>query len=317
MLEIVFSDSACASLKIAQDYGEGDYPGGCIGVIISHEDGRKPTKKEIKKARQKAREQDYQSWESAVPLGGKQEDVYSFHLALSYGDISEDIPGDLRRMALEKLFDVNPDQGDAARQLLNSSNENLKAVLNRASGGEAIRVWYSNKPDELCGLHWFMARLEEQGEGYGQISLIKQPDLEYDDKQNVIQKNGWGDVEPGEWSRYLPLQKIASPAFIKGCALRWRQLQKENTHLRAVLNGKLSSAPDNIYDGFIRREIEAMPSRFHQAEVIGRVLGHGLGIGDALVAERMEEMLHGGELEVVTKPRAGMPLYHRELTKKY
>lgn len=53
MLEIVFSDSACGSLKMAQHYGQGVYPGGCIGVIISRSDGRKPSKRE-KRAAQRA-----------------------------------------------------------------------------------------------------------------------------------------------------------------------------------------------------------------------------------------------------------------------
>lgn len=36
MVDIVFSDSACCSLKIAQHHGKGEYQGGCIGIIISH-----------------------------------------------------------------------------------------------------------------------------------------------------------------------------------------------------------------------------------------------------------------------------------------
>ena len=56
MLEIVFSDSACGSLKMAQHYGQGAYPGGCIGVIISRSDGRKPSKREKRAAQREAEE---------------------------------------------------------------------------------------------------------------------------------------------------------------------------------------------------------------------------------------------------------------------
>ena len=51
MMEILFSDSACGSLKAAQHYGEGKYHDEEIGVFISHTDGSKPTKEEIETAK--------------------------------------------------------------------------------------------------------------------------------------------------------------------------------------------------------------------------------------------------------------------------
>lgn len=44
MIEVVFSDSACGSLKIAQSCGKGPCPNGVVGVIISHPDGSRPGK---------------------------------------------------------------------------------------------------------------------------------------------------------------------------------------------------------------------------------------------------------------------------------
>lgn len=102
MLEIVFSDSACGSLKMAQHYGQGVYPGGCIGVIISRSDGRKPSKREKRAAQREAEEAERLAWESGAPMGGNTADVYGFGLMLSIGDISEDAPGMRRRQALER-----------------------------------------------------------------------------------------------------------------------------------------------------------------------------------------------------------------------
>ncbi|WP_242975803.1 hypothetical protein [Desulfosporosinus sp. FKB] len=67
MIEIVFSDSACGSLKVAQHYGEGKYQSVGIGVIVSHEDGSKPTKEEVEAARRKAKEKARLAWESVTP----------------------------------------------------------------------------------------------------------------------------------------------------------------------------------------------------------------------------------------------------------
>lgn len=53
MIEVVFSDSACGSLKMAQRYGEGEYQSG-VSVFLGYVGGRQPTEKEIEDARQQA-----------------------------------------------------------------------------------------------------------------------------------------------------------------------------------------------------------------------------------------------------------------------
>ncbi|SPF53718.1 conserved hypothetical protein [Candidatus Desulfosporosinus infrequens] len=151
MLEIVFSDSACGSLKVAQHYGEGEYQDGCIGVIVSHADGSKPTKEEVEAARRKAKEKARLAWESATPLGGNTADIYGFNLVLSIGDISENQPGIKRKQTLEHLYSVFPnDEGhQAAQKMFKRIKKDLKTVQERAAVGESLRIWYSNQPDEM------------------------------------------------------------------------------------------------------------------------------------------------------------------------
>ena len=62
-----------------------------------------------------------------------------------------------------------------------------------------------------------------------------------------------------------------------------------------MLNGRLVSVPETLYDGFITREIAAAADEFHEANLIGRILGkYELGIGDAWVAHRIECMIKAG-----------------------
>ena len=51
MLEIVFSESACGALKLAQRYGAGEYRGGAIGVIARNEDGSEPSREKLDRLR--------------------------------------------------------------------------------------------------------------------------------------------------------------------------------------------------------------------------------------------------------------------------
>ena len=137
MIEILFSDSACGSLKMAQHYGNGKYQSGCIGVFVSHADGSKPTKEEVETAQREAEAKARLAWESAVPLGGNPADIHGFNLALSIGDISENQPGIKRKQTLEHLYSVYPnDEGrQAAQEILKRVNEDLKNGLGAHSGG--------------------------------------------------------------------------------------------------------------------------------------------------------------------------------------
>ncbi|MEQ8201016.1 MAG: DUF3658 domain-containing protein [Syntrophomonadaceae bacterium] len=318
MIDIVFGESACGSLKVAQHYGEGKYHDGCIGVIVSHTDGSKPTKEEVEAAGREAKEKERLAWESATPLGGKIIDIYGFNLVLSVGDISENQPGIKRKQTLEHLYSVYPnDQGrHMVEEILKRANEDLKAIRERAAAGEALRIWYSNQSDEMCGLYWFMGQLNQWGVHDGPVSIVKLPEWEADDKGNIIRKNSWGEVAPEEWHRYLALQRPVLPVFIQNCAAHWQELQAENAPLRAMLNGQLVSASRKFYDDFILREIAAEDEQFQEAMIIGRVLGkYQLGIGDSWVAFRIEEMIHAGKLEVVTTGTKDMPIYHRVLKK--
>lgn len=317
MIEIVFSDSACGGLKVAQHYGEGKYQGGCIGVFRSN--GREPTKREIKAAQREAKEKARLTWDKAIPLGGNTADIYGFNLALSVGDISENQPGTKRKQTLEHLYSVYPkDEGSqVAQEMLKRANENLKMVRERVAEGESLRIWYSNQPDEMCGLYWFLWQMNHWEMKGGQVYLVKLPEWEVDENGNILQRVGWGEVAAWEWHRYIDLQKSVPPVFWHSCASHWMALQNENAPLRVMLNGQLVSASETIYDDFISREIAEEGEEFQEARIVGRVLGkYQLGIGDYWVALRIEEMIRAGKLEPVTDLAEDCPIYHRRLKKR-
>ena len=74
--------------------------------------------------------------------------------------------------------------------------------------------------------------------------------------------------------------------------------------------------PETIYDELIFREIQSESDEFHEAMVVGKILGkYELGIGDALIAQRIEVMISAGKLIPTTEPAPGRPIYHRMLKK--
>ena len=100
-------------------------------------------------------------------------------------------------------------------------------------------------------------------------------------------------------------------------AYEWAELQKENAPLRAVINGRLQSVPENFYDDFILREIVLEKNEFREANLIGRILGkYQLGIGDGWLALRIEEMIRAGKLGIVSSAPEDELSYQRILKKK-
>ena len=243
MIEIVFSESAGGSLKVAQHFGEGKYRG-VSTVVHGHSDGRAATQEELEQARQEFDRKEQEAWERAVPLGGKSSDVFCLAFSLSVGDISETIPGTKRKEVIENLYvRCYPEFDDfEAQELIDKVGENLEIISKRLQEGEAVRIWYSDNPDELCGMYWFMSWLRQfYKELSPKVYIVKLPEYVEKDDDTIIQKYAWGGVGPEEWSQYIPLQKEVTEALVKMCAIQWNILQQENANLRATLNGKLVS----------------------------------------------------------------------------
>lgn len=320
MIEIVFSDSACGSLKCAQHIGEGCYSTGCTGCIsFIPSDGSELTEEELHRVQKEFEARQRTIWEKAVPMDGNTADIYGFALYLSIGDISEDRLLHQRHKTLHRLFSIFPDETNdtesVADALIRQAQDTLQEVLSRSAAGEPLRIWYSNQPDEACGLCWFMAQLETLEQPCGAVHLIQLPTIQQSNN-TIVHHTSWSEMAPEDWITYLPLQQTASLAFCKACAQKWHTLQEENAPLRAVINGQLVSVPETLYDSFIAQEIAQESEIFQEAVIIGRILGkYNLSISDMWIALRIEQMISAGILEPVTQPANGDPLYHRLLKK--
>ena len=318
MIEIVFSESACGSLKIAQTYGKGKYRGSAVSIFMRHEDGSVPSSDEMKKAQLQAQEQERIAWENAIPLGGKSCDVYCFDMALSVGDISDNGIGEQRKNVLKKMLSVwfAEDLDYRVEEKMQTIRTTLSAVIKRYVAGEEVRIWYSYNPDELCGMYWLMKQLRPLN-CQTTIYLVQLPAWEYGKENTMTSKIAWGEVSPGEWGNYITLQERAEPAFLSACAMKWSQLQNENAPLRAMLNGKLQSVSEDIYDSFIFREIAEQPEQFKMALVIGNVLGkYQLGISDVWISSRIDKMIENGILDIIKDAPKGDGNYCRILRKR-
>lgn len=316
MIEVVFNSSAAGSLKVAQRFGKGSYPGSAMSVFLCHEDGTPATEEELEKARKEAIEKERLAWERAVPLGGSLADVFCFELALSMGTFLEDVFSIQRQAILAQMLYHDPDDTEEdIKKSVYRMQGSLKQIAARMKNGEAVRIWYSNQPDELCGFYWFMDWLNHLEADEKTVIFVKLPEWESGENGEIIQRVSFGEVTEDAWYRYLSLQETASPGILQMCSMHWKRFVQENAPLRAMLNGRLVSVSEDIYDSFIRREIDALPEQFYEAKLIGNVFGYQLGISDFFIHSRIEQMISAGALEPAAPAEEGMPPYRRLLRK--
>lgn len=316
MLEVVFSESAAGALSFVML--DGGSSGGVTSVILSRRDGRKPTKAELRAAQKEIEARDRCAWAQAVPLGGSREDILTFPLSLSVGKIDEAGIGAKREAAISHLMGIYPSiRAETTQAMLSSARKSLSAFSEHAKDGEPIRIWTSDNPDDACGTYWLMEQMRLFSLADADITLVRLPRFSEDENGKVYPCRGWGEVEPHRWGSLAAAHsEPLSPGMACAMAAHWRELQKENAPLRAVLGGVLASVPETLYDTYILQEIEKAETQFLQEEVIGAVLlNYPFGLSDTWIALRMEQFIKDGWLAPVTAPKRDDPIYHRILRK--
>jgi len=241
-------------------------------------------------------------------------DIYAFELALSVGDISEDIPGPKRLAVLEDLVTVAlPQEKPLAARCVKEARTSLEEIQTRSAQGEELRIWTSDCPDDRCGLVWLLAQLD--GKEHRKVWLVKLPDWVARPDNTLVRYRGWGEVEPEAWMELASHQQEAPAILFRACRHDWKTLQQENAPLRAVVNGSLMGVPETFYDHVLQWALDRQPEEFSVGHLLAEALSRQLGIGDGWFALRAEKLIEEGVLTVVKEAPPGDILYRRIVRK--
>lgn len=286
MLEIVFSDSTKGAMKVAKNYNKENMIGGAIGYI-----GKKPSKKELEK-----------QFEGKA-IGGSSKDVVCIGFNLDIGDIASGIDSEERRNEFIRVFGSVNFKDNEIERFFNSQREDFEKLLIAAKTGEPIRVWKSNTPFSACA---FACLCDTLRNIECKISSISLPEY-WETSDNTTQSCAdWAELPPGQFYRFLPLEREISNIEKRLQSSLWNDLKAENAPLRALVNGKLISVPKDFYDQIIIKNIP--DQEFVMAQLIGTILGkYRLGVGDAWYALRIKKMIAENKLEIVADKDTSHP----------
>lgn len=286
MLEVVFSDSAKGAMKVAKNYNKKNMLGGAIGYI-----GKKPSKNELEK-----------KFEGEA-IGGSSKDVVCIGFNLDIGDIASGINSEERKNEFIKVFGSLNFEDNEIEQFFNSQREDFEKLLITAKNGEHIRIWKSNTPFSACAFAFLCDTLLNIE---CKINIISLPEY-WQTSDNTIQSYvDWTEISPGQLYRFLPFERKMTNIEKRLQSNLWNELKAENAPLRALVNGKLISVPEDFYDHIIIKNIP--DQEFVMARLIGTILGkYPLGVGDGWYALRIKKMIAENKLEIVADNDSSHP----------
>lgn len=307
MIEILFTESAAGSMKVAKSrkYGVGF----STAVFIMNDVGSEQSPEKLAPEQSRMEEESRNKHENIVAMEGTAQDVAWFPLNLSMGDISDPF-SDRRAEYLQSTVLIGgPEFANIGRELMETARKSRERIL---SPSKPVRIWTSRNPDELCGFCHILTCLPETAD----IRVVELPAGEVIGDE-LRTYSGWGDIEPTDLGRFQALERPLTATERRDLTALWRKLQEENGPLRAVIGGKLRTVKADHYDELFLRELYRQPEEFHEARFIGEILGkYPLGIRDSLIALRVEEWITQGIVSPVTASEDGLPIYHRYLRRE-
>jgi len=286
MLEVVFSDSEKGCMKVAKCYNAKTMPGRTVGYI-----GEKPTISELKK------------YNEGRAVGGVPQDVVNIGFMLDIGDISGEIDGNERRSVFCNLWGRFNFDKKEQEQFFQEQRKDLEKLLSAAKDGIPIRVWKSNAPYSTCGFYYVCNILRNID---CSISVVSLPEYWQISEDETAEYSHWGEVMAGKLYQFLPLEKQLTQIEKRIISDYWRNLMAENAPLRAMINGRLTSVPENFYDFII---INNLPDNdFSMDKFIGMLLGrYRIGVSDSWYAYRIDKMIEENKLIVVENKDPSYP----------
>ncbi len=234
---------------------------------------------------------------------GNSQDVVNIGFLLDIGDISGAIDGNERQNVFRKVWGRFYFEDKEQEQFFQNQYEDMEKLMSAAKDGIPIRVWKSNAPYSMCGFYYVCNLLRGIECNISVVSLPKHNQVS---ENEIVEYSHWGEVSAGDFYQFLSLEKQVTQTEKRILSNDWNDLMLENAPLRAIINGKLTSVPENFYDFIIANNLP--DNDFIMAQFIGKLLGkYRIGISDSWYAYRIDKMIEENKLIVIENKDTSHP----------
>lgn len=218
---------------------------------------------------------------------------------MDIGDIQKPMDSTYRKELIHSMLAQNQwDQDSEMEKQLKQAGAIYSAELQRLKQyleqGETVRIWYSDAPYSICGFYSVCNLLQNYR---NTVRVVKLPECIVHD-QYIASYQTWGEVVSEELEEFLCYEKQLFREEVRRYAVLWQELMKENRPLRAVINGRVVSVPENFYDFQIWQRLDHTP--IMEARLIGDIIGETkLGVADWWYARRIEHFINQKRIHVL------------------
>lgn len=285
MIEVLFAESEAASMKAAKSTVTAGKTNGAAAVWLA---GKKKAPKENLSGGE------FPGW-----IPGTAQEVICLGFLLDVGNIRKPADSQYRKDLIYSIYaqqcwERNPELEADLRRRADAPADELGRLEKFLKDGEAVRVWYSDAPYSKCGFYSLCTLLQKYE---NDIRFVKLPEYRVLADSIVCSRN-WGEICAEEFAAFLPYEKKLSKAEARMFAGLWSILVKDNSPLRAVVNGRLAGVQKDFYDFMIWKRITEKPIK--EARLIGDILGcYQAGISDWWYAGRIDDFIAQGKIKVV------------------
>lgn len=280
MIEVLFGESEAGSMKAAKNKFVAGTVNGPVSVWVA---GKKtPPRKP------------FAGWIEGTP-----DEVICLGFMMDIGSIKEPMDSPYRKELIGSMYAQNQWEQDeeTIKELKNAGDayvNELYRLKRFLDSGESVRIWYSDAPYSRCGLYSLCHILKDYE---NKISAVKLPEYIVWDT-NIVSYQSWNEVSAEEFAGFLPHERSLSKEEVRMYNTLWGILAEENSPLRAIVNNRLLSVPEDFYDFLIWERLTSAPLK--ESRLIGDILGQSqLGVGDWWYARRIEHYIRQGKIRVV------------------
>ncbi|MEH7333004.1 DUF1835 domain-containing protein [Neobacillus drentensis] len=172
-----------------------------------------------------------------------------------------------------------------------------------------VYIWTANNGDEQTWLRFILFLLRDKP---NEMILINTTEQWSEDEGRSMIHSAW--LHPEQLKALFDQNKTAKPLSNEERVQfqeEWEQLSQTKEVLRLWQNGRITSVPEDYFDGFIIQTIEQLHQQQEPKEFIraGEVIGEILGQLDELVSDcffeyRIRHLIYNGVLELKGIPKS-------------
>ena len=180
-----------------------------------------------------------------------------------------------------------------AQKLQRADQDALSQLTAAIHANSALRLWWTDVPNDVIGLWWLAALCAKQKLAIQQVHV---PTVFPHPTQSALYKiTKLGELDPDWLDALVQTATTLTVRDLTAFSYGWQNLHSATNEVRILLNGELLSVPETYFDPLILAQVKTPPRTFPEhVKAIGRLLGeYQISLPDWWWHYRLQQLFDG------------------------